>query len=49
MPGDVTLWPGITGGEVIDLMGRLRGGIDRRRRDDLLERFDLDPRKRAST
>jgi ABC-2 type transport system ATP-binding protein len=49
MPGDVTLWPGITGGEVIDLMGRLRGGIDRRRRDDLLERSDLDPRKRAST
>jgi ABC-2 type transport system ATP-binding protein len=49
VPGDVTLWPGITGGEVIDLMGRLRGGIDRRRRDDLLERFDLDPRKRAST
>ncbi|TCC30725.1 ABC transporter ATP-binding protein [Kribbella speibonae] len=49
VPGDVTLWPGITGGEVIDLMGRLRGGLDRRRRDDLLERFDLDPRKKAST
>jgi ABC-2 type transport system ATP-binding protein len=49
VPGDVTLWPSITGGEVIDLMGRLRGGLDRRRRDDLLERFDLDPRKRAST
>jgi ABC-2 type transport system ATP-binding protein len=49
VPGDVTLWPSITGGEVIDLMGRLRGGLDRRRRDDLLERFDLDPRKKAST
>jgi ABC-2 type transport system ATP-binding protein len=49
VPGDVTLWPGITGGEVIDLMGRLRGGLDRRRRDDLLERFDLDPRKKART
>jgi ABC-2 type transport system ATP-binding protein len=47
VPGDVTLWPGITGGEVIDLVGRLRGGLDRRRRDELLERFDLDPRKKA--
>ncbi|MGW1344491.1 ATP-binding cassette domain-containing protein [Kribbella sp. NPDC002412] len=49
VPGDVTLWPGITGGEVIDLMGKLRGRLDRRRRDDLLERFDLDPRKKAGT
>ncbi|XVU30478.1 ATP-binding cassette domain-containing protein [Actinoplanes sp. CA-054009] len=49
VPGDVTLWPGITGGEVIDLLGRLRGGADRRRRDELLERFDLDPRKKART
>jgi ABC-2 type transport system ATP-binding protein len=47
VPGDVTLWPSITGGEVIDLLGRLRGGLDRRRRDELLERFDLDPRKKA--
>jgi ABC-2 type transport system ATP-binding protein len=47
VPGDVTLWPGITGGEIIDLIGRLRGGLDRRRRDELLERFDLDPRKKA--
>jgi ABC-2 type transport system ATP-binding protein len=49
VPGDVTLWPGITGGEVIDLIGRLRGGLDRGRRDELLERFDLDPRKKART
>jgi ABC-2 type transport system ATP-binding protein len=49
VPGDVTLWPSITGGEVIDLLGRMRGGLDRRRRDDLLERFDLDPRKKART
>ena len=49
VPGDVTLWPGISGGEVIDLIGRLRGGLDRRRRDELLERFDLDPRKKART
>ncbi|GAA3343052.1 ABC transporter ATP-binding protein [Amorphoplanes nipponensis] len=47
VPGDVTLWPGITGGEVIDLLGRMRGGLDQRRRDELLERFDLDPRKKA--
>ncbi|HET6533756.1 MAG TPA: ABC transporter ATP-binding protein [Actinoplanes sp.] len=49
VPGDVTLWPGITGGEVIDLLGRMRGRLDRRRRDELLERFDLDPRRKART
>ena len=49
VPGDVTLWPGITGGEAIDLLGRLRGGLNRRRRDDLLDQFDLDPRKKART
>ena len=49
VPGDVTLWPGVSGGEIIDLLGRMRGGIDRRRRDELLERFDLDPRKKART
>lgn len=49
VPGDVTLWPGITGGEVIDLLGRMRGGLNRGRRDDLLERFELDPRKKART
>ncbi|QLY28553.1 ABC transporter ATP-binding protein [Nocardia huaxiensis] len=47
VPGEVTLWPTITGGEVIDLMARLRGDVDRRRRDELLERFDLDPRQKA--
>ncbi|RJL31622.1 ABC transporter ATP-binding protein [Bailinhaonella thermotolerans] len=45
--GDVALWPGLTGGETIDLLGRLRGGLDRRRRDELVERFGLDPSKRA--
>ncbi|MBF9132588.1 ABC transporter ATP-binding protein [Plantactinospora sp. S1510] len=49
VPGDVNLWPNITGGEVIDLLGRMRGGLDRRRRDELLQRFDLDPRKKART
>jgi ABC-2 type transport system ATP-binding protein len=49
VPGDVNLWPSLSGGEVIDLLGRLRGGLDPRRRADLLERFDLDPRKKART
>jgi ABC-2 type transport system ATP-binding protein len=49
VPGDVTLWPSLSGGEVIDLLGRLRGGLDTKRRDDLLKRFDLDPRKKART
>jgi ABC-2 type transport system ATP-binding protein len=47
VPGEVALWPNLTGGEVIDLMSRLRGGIDKRRRDELLTRFDLDPTKRT--
>jgi ABC-2 type transport system ATP-binding protein len=47
VPGDVTLWPNLSGGEVIDLLGRLRGGLDKRRRAELLERFDLDPRKKG--
>jgi ABC-2 type transport system ATP-binding protein len=49
VPGDVTLWPNLTGGEVIDLLGRLRGGLDPKRRDELVERFDLDPRKKGRT
>ncbi|TQN40831.1 ABC-2 type transport system ATP-binding protein [Blastococcus colisei] len=49
VPGDVTLWPSISGGEAIDLIGALRGGLDPRRRAELLERFDLDPRKKART
>ena len=49
VPGDVTLWPNLTGGEVIDLLGRLRGGLDAGRRAELVERFDLDPRKKGRT
>jgi ABC-2 type transport system ATP-binding protein len=49
VPGDVTLWPNFTGGEVIDLLGRLRGGLDGKRRASLLERFELDPAKKART
>jgi ABC-2 type transport system ATP-binding protein len=49
VPGDVTLWPNLSGGEVIDLLGRLRGGLDQKRRASLLERFDLDPTKKGRT
>jgi ABC-2 type transport system ATP-binding protein len=49
VPGDVNLWPNLTGGEAIDLFGRLRGGLDKRRRAELLERFDLDPTKKGRT
>jgi ABC-2 type transport system ATP-binding protein len=49
VPGEVTLWPKLSGGEVIDLLGRLRGDLDANRRDQLLERFELDPTKKART
>jgi ABC-2 type transport system ATP-binding protein len=47
VPGDVTLWPNLTGGEIIDLLGRLRGGLNASRRASLIERFELDPAKKA--
>src|SRR5260370_16574022 len=47
VPGDVTLWPGLSGGEIIDLLGRLPGGLDPGRRQALTERFALDPPKKA--
>ncbi|NUO58642.1 MAG: ABC transporter ATP-binding protein [Hamadaea sp.] len=49
VPGDVTLWPNLTGGEVIDLLARLRGGGDKGKRDELIQRFELDPRKKGRT
>ncbi len=49
VPGDVELWPNLTGGEVIDLFARLRGDVDKRKPDELIERFDLDPRKKGHT
>ncbi len=49
VPGDVTLWPNLTGGEVIDLLNRLRGDVDPKRRDELVQRFELDPRKKGRT
>ena len=49
MPGEVNLWPNLSGGEIIDLLGELRGGVDQRRRDRLLDRFELDPTKKGRT
>lgn len=49
VPGDVTLWPNLTGGEVIDLFIKLRGGSKNNRRDELIERFQLDPSKKCRT
>ena len=48
VPGDVSLWPNLSGGETIDLLLRMRGvTADRDRRAELLERFRLDPTKRG--
>jgi ABC-2 type transport system ATP-binding protein len=49
VPGEVNLWPNLTGGEAIDLFGSLRNTLDTRRRDELIERFDLDPSKKCRT
>jgi ABC-2 type transport system ATP-binding protein len=49
VPGDVELWPNLSGGEAIDVLGRLRGGLDERRKAELIERFELDPAKKART
>jgi ABC-2 type transport system ATP-binding protein len=47
VPGDVNLWPNLTGGEAIDVIGRARGGLDKAKRASLIERFDLDPKKKG--
>ncbi len=49
VPGDVNLWPQLTGGESIDLLGNLRGGLDEKKRKELLDSFQLDPRKKFRT
>jgi polyether ionophore transport system ATP-binding protein len=49
VPGDVNLWPNLSGGEAIDLLGRLRGGLDSARRAEMVERFELDPTKKGRT
>lgn len=47
VPGDVSLWPNMSGGEAIDLLGSLRGGLNEARRDELIDQFELDPSKRG--
>ena len=47
VPGEVSLWPNLTGGQIIDILSRLRGGVDNTKRDSLLTRFELDPTKKA--
>lgn len=49
VPGDVSFWPNLTGGEIIDVLGRLRGGLDEQRRARLLAKFELDPSKKFRT
>jgi len=49
VPDVVNLWPTLTGGEVIDLLGKLRGGINHNRRTEMLKRFELDPTKKCGT
>lgn len=49
VPGDTALWPGLSGGECIDLLGGLHGGLDRARREELIDRFELDPTRRFRT
>ncbi|MFH5227594.1 ABC transporter ATP-binding protein [Antrihabitans spumae] len=49
VPGEVNLWPNLSGGEAIDILGSLRGGLDKQRRKQLLDRFDLDPSKKFRT
>lgn len=46
VPGDVNFWPNLTGGEIIDVLGNLRGGLDLQRKQKLLEKFELDPTKK---
>ncbi|WP_077706965.1 ABC transporter ATP-binding protein [Virgibacillus dokdonensis] len=49
VPGDVHLWPNLSGGEVIDLFIQLRGGVKNNRKEELIQRFDLDPSKKCRT
>jgi len=49
VPGDVALWPGLSGGSCIDILGRLQGQMDTGRRNHLIEQFELDPTKRTRT
>ena len=46
VPGDIVMWPGLSGGEFIDAIGRLRSGFNLKRREELITAFELDPRKK---
>lgn len=47
VPGETNLWPNLTGGEILDVLGGLHGGFDPRRRAELIDQYELDPRKKA--
>jgi ABC-2 type transport system ATP-binding protein len=47
IPGDVAVWPELTGAQILDLLGTTAGGYDRAVRDELVERFNFDPGKRG--
>ena len=49
VPGDVSFWPNLTGGEIIDVLGNLRSGLNETRRHELLQKFELDPTKKFRT
>jgi len=49
VPGDVTLWPNLTGGEVINFLGRLHGGFDLVMQKELIDTFQLDIRKKCKS
>jgi len=49
VPGEVNFWPNLTGGEIIDILGELRGGLDETRRKHLIKRFEFDPTKKFRT
>lgn len=49
VPGDVNLWPNLTGGEVIDILLKMNGQVDKKRRDVFIDRFQLDPKKKCRT
>lgn len=49
IPGDVSFWPNLSGGEIIDLLCNLRGSQDKQKRAELLKKFELDPRKKFRT
>lgn len=49
VPGDVSLWPDLTGGEIIDFLGRLHGGLDLNKKKELIDSFQLDPTKKSAT